>query len=71
MEEFEKQALTEHLRDLRNCLIKSLAAVAAGFAVAYNYSRPIADLLFTPLARVLPPDARIIFTSYQGAFFFT
>jgi len=70
MDEFEKQALTEHLRELRNCLIKSLAAVALGFAVCYNYSRGLADHLFKPLAAVLPATSKIIFTSYQEAFFF-
>ncbi len=70
MEEFEKQALTEHLRDLRNCLIKSLIAVTAGFGICYNYSRELADWLFLPLARVLPEGSKIIFNSYQQAFFF-
>ncbi len=70
MEEFEKLPLTEHLRDLRNCLIKSLAAVAVGFALCYQFSRQLADWLFLPLARVLPPESKIIFTSYQEAFFF-
>ena len=36
-ENFDKQSLTEHLRDLRSCLIVSLVAVAAGFGVAYAY----------------------------------
>lgn len=66
----DKQALTEHLRDLRSCLIVSLAAVACGFGVAYAYIRPISDWFFRPLINVLPEGKNLVFTSYQEGFFF-
>jgi sec-independent protein translocase protein TatC len=69
-EHLDKQTLTEHLRELRSCLLVSLAAVAAGFALAYAYIRPISDWLFRPLVRVLPGNTTLIFTSYQEGFFF-
>ena len=65
-----KQSLTEHLADLRSCLIYSLAAVAMGFGVAYAYIQPIADWFFRPLVRVLPKGKSLIFISYQEGFFF-
>jgi sec-independent protein translocase protein TatC len=70
MEELEKQALTEHLAELRRCLIVSLVAVAAGFAVSYSFVMEIGEWFFKPLYEVLPPQSSLIFTSYQEAFFF-
>jgi len=69
-DQFDKQTLTEHLRELRSCLLISLAAAAGGFAIAYSFIRPISDLFFRPLVRVLPGDTSLIFTSYQEGFFF-
>ena len=69
-EQFDKQALTEHLRELRSCLLISLGAVVCGFAAAYTFIRPIADWFFRPLVMVLPENQPLIFTSYQEGFFF-
>ncbi|NOQ46776.1 MAG: preprotein translocase, partial [Desulfobulbaceae bacterium] len=51
--QLDKQTLTEHLAELRACLVISMGAVAAGFALAYSFIRPIADWFFRPLIRVL------------------
>ena len=69
-DQFDKQTLTEHLRELRSCLLYSIAAVAGGFALAYSFIRPISDWFFAPLVKVLPQDKSLIFTSYQEGFFF-
>lgn len=69
-ESFEKQALTEHLRELRSCLMISFAAVFVGFCLAYTVIRPIGTWFFKPLTEVLPKDTSLIFTSYQEGFFF-
>ncbi len=71
MDEFQKQALTEHLRELRSCLLNSLLAVGIGFAVVYYYIEPVGVWFFKPLFDVLPENSSLIFTSYQEAFFFT
>jgi len=70
MEEFKKQMLTEHLADLRSCLIHSLLAAGIGFAVSYAYIKEIGNWFFKPLFAVLPEQTSLIFTSYQEAFFF-
>ena len=69
-EQFDQQTLTEHLAELRSCLLISLAAVAAGFAVAYSVVQPLADWFLRPLIKVLPEGKTLLFTSYQEGFFF-
>ncbi len=70
MDDFEKHSLVAHLADLRSCLVISLLAVMAGFAVSYAFVRQIGDYFFRPLFEVLPQGGSLIFTSYQEAFFF-
>jgi Sec-independent protein secretion pathway component TatC len=70
VDQLNKQSLTEHLRDLRSCLIVSLVAVGLGFSAAYTYIEPIGSWLFKPLTNVLPKGTSLIFTSYQEGFFF-
>ena len=69
-EQFDQQTLTEHLAELRSCLLIALGAVAAGFAVAYTVIQPLADWFLRPLIKVLPAGKSLIFTSYQEGFFF-
>ncbi len=67
---FEDQSLTEHLRELRSCLIVSFVAIFIGFCGAYAFIRPIGSYFFRPLVEVLPEGTSLIFTSYQEGFFF-
>jgi len=68
--EFEDQSLTDHLRELRSCLIISFVAVFAGFCLAYAFIRPIGSYFFRPLVEVLPQGTSLIYTAYQEGFFF-
>ncbi len=70
MEELKQQALTEHLRDLRNCLVASLVAVIATSGLSYAYGKEIGVWFLKPLFDVLPAGSSLIFTSYQEGFFF-
>jgi sec-independent protein translocase protein TatC len=70
MDTLEKQALTDHLRDLRNSLVRSLIAVVIGFGVSYYFVQGIGEWFLRPLYVVLPEGSSLIFTSYQEAFFF-
>lgn len=69
-DQLDKQSLTEHLAELRSCLLISIGAIVAGFALAYSFIRPLADLFFKPLVEVLPENQSLIFISYQEGFFF-
>ena len=69
-QQFESQALTDHLRELRSCLIKSFLVIMVGFAGSYAFIKPIGTWFFKPLIDVLPADSSLIFTSYQEGFFF-
>ncbi len=69
-EQFDDQSLTDHLRELRTCLIVSGIAIAVGFGISYGFIKPIGTLFFKPLTEVLPEGSSLIFTSYQEGFFF-
>lgn len=69
-ESLTQQHLTEHLAELRSCLIVSFSAVMLGFVVAWYFIQPIADRFLAPLVKVLPNNESLIFTSYQEGFFF-
>ena len=69
-EQFDQQTLTEHLTELRSCLLIAVAAVAVGFVAAYSIIQPLADWFLRPLIKVLPAGKTLIFTSYQEGFFF-
>ena len=71
MEDFDKQPLTEHLAELRSCLIISLLGIGLGFCVTYYFIQEVGYWFLKPLHDVLPEDSTLIFTSYQEAFFFT
>ena len=70
-DDLDKQPLTEHLGELRSCLVSSLVAVGLGFCVSYFFIQDIGYWFFKPLFEVLPDSSSLIFTSYQEAFFFT
>ncbi len=70
MSELKQQALTEHLAELRQCLIISLLAVIVGFGLSYNFIKEIGTWFLKPLFDVLPKGTTLVFTSYQEGFFF-
>jgi sec-independent protein translocase protein TatC len=70
VDKLNDQPLTEHLRELRSCLIYTFAAIFIGFCAAYVFIRPIGIWFFKPLTSVLPDETSLIFTSYQEGFFF-
>ena len=70
-EDFEQQPLTAHLAELRSCLLISLVAVGAGFALTWAFAERLAGWFLRPLLTVLPEGKVMIFISYQAGFFFT
>jgi sec-independent protein translocase protein TatC len=60
---------TGHLQELRSCLIKSLLAVAVGFAVCYAYVERLFFFLTRPLTSIDTPGLTLIGTAVIEAFF--
>jgi len=61
---------TEHLDELRWCLIKSLAAVVSAFLVCFYFSDRIVAFMIAPLMGTLQPGQGLIGTGVAEAFFF-
>ena len=61
--------LTEHLEELRWCLLKSVFAVIASSAICYFFSSAIFDFMVAPLRQTLQPGQSLIGTSVTEAFF--
>jgi sec-independent protein translocase protein TatC len=60
---------TEHLEDLRWCLIRSLVVVFLGFVASYFFSHRIFAFMVAPLRGVLEPGQSLIGTGVTEAFF--
>ena len=61
--------LTEHLRELRDRLLKSLLALVVASAICYWQIDKLLAFFLKPLLPLLPEEQKIIFTAYQEAFF--
>ena len=64
----EKQPFLAHLEELRKRLIVCAIAVGAGFVISYIFSKQLFSLLILPLAKVLPGESTLIFTSLPEMF---
>jgi sec-independent protein translocase protein TatC len=62
-------SITEHLEDLRRCLVKSAAALVAASVVSYIFSDRIFAWMVEPLRQVLGPERNLIGTGVAEAFF--
>jgi len=60
---------TDHLEELRWCLLKSLGAVVATFALSYFFSDWIFAFMVAPLKQILQPGQSLIGTGVAEAFF--
>jgi sec-independent protein translocase protein TatC len=61
--------LTEHLEDLRWCLLKSVFAIVIASGVCYFFSDAIFGFVVAPLRQNLQPGQNLIGTSVTEAFF--
>jgi len=60
---------TEHLDELRWCLLKSLVAIAIASGLCYFFSDLIFGFVIAPLRQNLRPDQNVIGTGVTEAFF--
>ena len=63
-----KMSVVEHLAELRRRLIICIAALIAGFIVAYIFSDHILVVLIAPIKRVLSPEESLAILKVQEAF---
>lgn len=61
--------LTEHLEELRRCLIKSILAVLFGFLLSYQFVDRVFGWVVAPLTARLEPGQSLIGTGVAEAFF--
>jgi sec-independent protein translocase protein TatC len=61
--------LTEHLEDLRWCLLKSVFAIVITSSICYFFSDAIFGFVVAPLRQNLQPGQNLIGTSVTEAFF--
>ena len=61
--------LTEHLEELRWCILKSVLVVVLASGVCYFFSDAIFGFIVAPLRRSLQPGQNLIGTSVTEAFF--
>jgi sec-independent protein translocase protein TatC len=64
-----RMPLTAHLEELRTRLIRSLIAVAIGFAACYFFAEVLVGWLLRPLTALRPDEALVIGTGVTDAFF--
>jgi len=69
MDEQDKLPFTAHLEELRDRLVKCVASVGVGFAVAYGFKEKLFEILCRPLIRALQSGDKLIFTGLTEAFF--
>lgn len=64
-----KMSFLEHLDELRKRLIISVAALLAGFLVAFAFIARIFEFIMRPLQQILPDGGRLVYTEPTEAFF--
>ena len=66
------QSLTEHLIELRKCLIRSLLIIIGGFALCFSFSDQLFDILRKPILPFLKQAngvvSGLVFTSVTEKF---
>lgn len=61
--------LLEHLGELRRRLVRGFLAVLIGFFACYGFAKELFYYLSLPLLKVMPADAKFIYTGVAEGFF--
>lgn len=64
----ERRPFFEHLRELRERLIRSLVAIGIAFVITYAFKEELFSFLMQPFLKVMPKGSSFIFTSVTEAF---
>jgi len=65
----ERAPFTFHLAELRDRLIVCLIAIGIGFAISYNYSQQLFEIMARPMTQAMPPGTTFVFTGAAEALF--
>ena len=68
VEELPRMTLIQHLDELRSRILRSIAALAIGFGVAFFFSKPIFRFLQAPILKYLPPGKKLVFLKVTDPF---
>lgn len=68
MQQQGRMPLTEHLRDLRKRLMRSLLVIALLFGALFPFAQTLYTLISEPLRRYLPEGTSMIATSVTSPF---
>jgi sec-independent protein translocase protein TatC len=69
MDENGKMPFLSHLEELRKRLVICCIAVGVGFAACYSFKERVFGVLMHPLAIVMAPGQKMIYTALPEAFF--
>ena len=67
--EDREQPLVEHLRELRQCLLRAMAGAALAFLALVPFARDLYHLIAIPLLESLPSGGHMIATEVASPFF--
>ncbi len=68
-DEERPMTLLEHLGELRSRLVRSFLAILVAFFVCYAFAKDLFYYLSLPLLKVMPADAKFIYTGVAEGFF--
>jgi sec-independent protein translocase protein TatC len=68
-EEESRMSFFDHLEELRRRLIRGVMAIGAAFALCLVFGEELFELLASPIAKLLPKDSALVFTSLPDPFF--
>lgn len=68
-EEEKPMTLLEHLGELRRRLVRGFLAILIGFFACYGFAKELFYYLSLPLLKVMPADAKFIYTGVAEGFF--
>ncbi len=65
----QRMTFLEHLEELRSRLVRAVLAIFTAFAVFFYFSDRLFGILAAPIAKLLPKESSLVFTSLPAPFF--
>lgn len=68
-EEEARMSFWDHLEELRQRLLRCVIAITLGFGICIAFGERVFSLLASPITKLLPKDATLVFTGLPDPFF--